>query len=64
MKLPIIKARLRTKINGPPLSMFNPAPVRKLWLERGHQYADTVTKRKLVIERIRVNDRKKYTSIL
>ena len=62
MKIPIIKARLRVKINGPPLSMFNPAPVRKLWLENGHQYAETVTKKKLVIDRIRVDDRKKYTS--
>ena len=36
MKLPIIKARLITKRNGPPLSLFNPVPVRKLWLENGH----------------------------
>jgi len=62
MKLPIIKARLRIKINGPPLSMFNPIPVRKLWLEKGHQYATTVTEKKLVIDRIRREDKKKYTS--
>ena len=62
MKLPIIKARLRTKLNGPPLSIFNPVPIRKLWLEFGHQYAQTVTNKKLVIERIRKRDKKTYTS--
>ena len=62
MKLPIIKARLRTKLNGPPLSIFNPVPIRKFWLEFGHQYAQTVTNKKLVIERIRKRDKKTYTS--
>ena len=62
MKLPIIKDRLRTKLNGPPLSIFNPVPIRKLWLEFGHQYAQTVTNKKLVIERIRKRDKKTYTS--
>ena len=62
MKLPIIKARLRTKLNGPPLSLFNPVPIRKLWLEFGHQYAQTITNKNLVIERIRKRDKKAYTS--
>mgnify|MGYP004357971689 CR=1 FL=1 len=62
MKLPIIKSRLRIKLNGPPLSIFNPVPIRKLWLESGHQYAKTITNKKLVIERIRNRDKKTHTS--
>jgi len=61
MKIPNIKARLRTKPNGPPLSLFNPMQVRKRWLENGHQYAATVTEQKLFIQRIRVSDKKNYT---
>ena len=36
MQLPIIQARLRIKINGPPLSLFEPGSVRKYWLAEGH----------------------------
>ena len=52
MQLPMIKSRLRIKVNGPPTSMFQPQPVRKMWLHKGHQYAETATKKKLVIDRI------------
>jgi len=62
MKLPIIKARLRTKSNGPPLTMFNPKPIRKLWIAKGHQYAETISKRSLVLDRIRTEAKKKYNS--
>ena len=41
MQLPIIQARLRIKINGPPLSLFEPSGVRKYWLAEGHQVAQT-----------------------
>ena len=36
MQLPIIQARLRIKINGPPLSLFERSSVRKYWLAEGH----------------------------
>ena len=62
MQLPMIKARLRIKVNGPPTSMFQPQPVRKMWLHNGHQYAETATKKKLVINRIRKQDKENYTS--
>ena len=58
----MIKARLRIKINGPPISMFKPKPVRELWLRRGHQYAATATEKKVVIQRVRKEDKEKYTS--
>ena len=61
MQLPMIKARLRIKVNGPPTSMFQPQPVRKMWLHKGHQYAETATK-KLVINCIRKQDKQNYTS--
>ena len=53
MKLPMVVARLRIKINGPPLSKFNPKAIRNAWIAKGHQYAETATKNKVVIERIR-----------
>ena len=53
MKLPMIRARLRIKINGPPLSKFKPAFIRKLWLQKQHQYAVTASEQKVVIGRIR-----------
>jgi len=43
------------------LSMFNPEPIRKLWILKGHQYAETASKKKVVISRIRT-EAKKYTS--
>ena len=62
MKLPIIKARLRIKTNGPPTSMFKPAAVREAWIKQGHQYAKTASETKVVINRIRKEDRENYTS--
>ena len=62
MQLPMIKARLRIKINGPPSSMFKPAAVREVWLKNGHQYAATITEKKVIIDRIRKEDKEKYTS--
>ena len=62
MKLPMIRARLRIKTNGPPLSMFNPKPVRVLWLKKGHEYAETATKNKIVINQIRKKNSENYTS--
>ena len=61
MGIPMIQARLRIKINGPSLSMFNVADVRKEWIKKGHQYAETITKKKLVLQRIR-KEAKEYTS--
>lgn len=61
MKLPMVSARLRIHQNGPPLSKFNPLPVRQLWLRKGHQMAATVAEKKLVIERIKQEDAE-YTS--
>jgi len=61
MKLPMVSARLRIHQNGPPLSKFNPLPVRQLWLRKGHQMAATVAEKKLVIERIKQKDAE-YTS--
>ena len=62
MKLPMIKARLRIKTNGPPTSMFKPAGVREAWIKDGHQYAQTASETKVVINRIRKEDRENYTS--
>ena len=62
MALPIVCARLRIKQNGPPQSKFKPTPVRKLWIEKGHQYAETATKKKVVIERIRKDAEQEYNS--
>ena len=62
MKLPMIKARLRIKSNGPPTSMFKPRAIRDMWLKNGHQYAETVTEKKVVINRIRKDDKTNYTS--
>jgi len=62
MKLPMITARLRVKVNGPPLSLFNPKPIRQYWIGNKRQLAQTVTERKLVIERIRKDEQSAYTS--
>ena len=51
----------RIKINSPPLSKFNPVPVRKHWLKNGHQLCETISKNKIVISRIRKED-ESYTS--
>ena len=56
MKLPIIQARLRIKINGPPLSIFDPRDVRRYWIQQGHEVAQTLKEKKLVIDRIRKLD--------
>ena len=62
MKDEMVLSRIRVKCNGPPLSMFNPKPVRQLWLKCGHQYAKKISDRAVVIERIRSNDQKSYKS--
>eukprot|EP00493_Phyllostaurus_siculus_P023343 UN23679 len=62
MKLPMIKARLRIRSNGPPTSMFKPRAVRDMWLKNRHEYAATVTEKKVVINRIRNDDKTNYTS--
>jgi len=62
MELPMIRARLRIKVNGPPQSKFKPASIPKLWLTQGHQYAETITQKKLVIDRIRSKADTKYIS--
>lgn len=61
MMLPMISARLRIKVNGPPLSKFKPEPIRKLWLLKGHQYSETATKKKVVLDRIRSDADRNYT---
>ena len=48
----MVQARSRIKINSPPLSKFNPEPVRKYWLKKGHQLCDTISENKIVIDRI------------
>ena len=62
MGIPIIQARLSIKINGPPLSMFNPQNVRMKWIKNGHAYAERISKKQLVIQRIRKEAKTKYTS--
>ena len=62
MILPVIKAEFRIKINGSPVSCLKTKPVRELWLWRGHQCATTETDKKVVIERVRKEDKEKYTS--
>ena len=62
MKLEMVRARLCVSINGPPLSIFNPAPIRKVWIEKGHEYAETASGKRLILDRIQREDRKKYTS--
>ena len=57
-------ARVRSQENGPPLSMFKPLPVRKLWLMNGHKYAEKVKsmEKSIVLERRRADDAKNYKS--
>ena len=50
MSLEMVQPRLKIKINGLPLSG------RKYWLKNGHQLAETASKNKLVISRIRKKD--------
>ena len=58
----MMKARLRIKSNGPPTSMFKPAAVREVWIKHGHEYAETITKKKVVIDRFRKENLKNYIS--
>ena len=60
MKDEIVLTRIRSKCNGPPLSIFKPEPVRKLWLKYGHKYAQKISDKALVIDRIRSHDREIY----
>ena len=60
MGIPMIQARLRIQINGPPLSKSNAQDIRKEWIKNGHKYAEKISKKKLVIQRIRKTD-EKYT---
>ena len=53
MQLSIMRARPRICINSPPLSLFNPEPVRVYCLENGHQLARTISEKRLVLQRIR-----------
>ena len=62
IKLPMIKERLWIKSNGPPSSMFKLCAVCEMWLKNGHQYVETVTEKKVVINRIRKDDKTNYTS--
>ena len=57
MKLPMITTRLRVHHNSPPLTLFNPIPVRQKWLQNGHQTARTVTQKKLVINSVRKKEK-------
>ena len=56
MGIPMIQSRLRIHINGPPLSKFNAEAARIEWIKNGHQYAETIAKNQLVIQRIRKKD--------
>jgi len=49
MSLEMAQARSRIKINSPPISKFNPEPVRKYWLKKGHQLCETILENKIVI---------------
>ena len=42
--------------------MFKPKPVREMGLQRGRQYVTTATEKKVVIQRVRKEDKEKYTS--
>jgi len=53
MSTEMVQSRLRIKINGPPLSKFNAADVRMEWTKNGHKYAEKISKKKVVIQRIR-----------
>ena len=46
MSLPVVLARIRIKENGPPVSLFKPAEIRQLWVQKGHQYAGTESRKK------------------
>ena len=56
LTLPMIRAMLRVKINGLPLSKFHLKEIQQRWMSKGHQYEATVTEKKLVIDRIRKED--------
>ena len=60
----VTRARVRIQENGPPLSMFKPLPVRKLWLREGHKNAEKVKsmEKSVVLERRRKDDAKNYKS--
>lgn len=58
MGIPMIQARLRIHINGPPLSKFNAQAARIEWIKKGHEYAETISRKQLVIQRIRKDDHK------
>ena len=68
MDLDMIRARMRAGSNGPPLHLFNPAPVRKYWIENGHKVAEMQksrdSERSQVITRIRKEETEKHTSRL
>ena len=53
MSIKMVQARLRIKINSPALSNFNPIPVRKYWILKGHQLAETDSQNRVVINRIK-----------
>ena len=60
----VTQARVCIQENGPPLSMFKPQPVRKLWLREGHKNAEMVMhlEKSVVLERRRRDDAKNYIS--
>ena len=58
----MIKERLRIKVNGPPTSMFQPQPVRKMWLHKGHHMHLLILTNTLHLIRIREQDKEYYTS--
>ena len=59
----VTRCRVRVQENGP-LSMFNPNPVRELWLRYGHKYGPKAkeTEKSLVVERRRRDDHENYKS--
>ena len=46
MQLPMIKACMGAKSNGPPLHQFNPSLIRLKWLADSHKYVETLNIRR------------------
>ena len=66
MKLPMILARNRAGSNGPPLHLFDPAPVYKYWIDNKHRLAIKTTlpddDPSRVVMRVRREDEAKFTT--
>ena len=46
-------SRLRIKQNLPPISQVNPRVFTKLWIQKGHKYAEKAAQNPIVLNRIK-----------